>query len=129
MKVTRLPYLEYWEVTELPVGDVPYASIARGLKDEKYFRKFVPTYCRENLLQGHLSALLYWYPHYITLLYDLAVEGKDYMSYFNRMPSEITEAFFYLFPELIRKLDKIKDKSNVNHLGELSFSRSMKATE
>lgn len=108
MKERTICY-EYFEVDSLPVGDIPYSAIHKALKNEKYFRLFTPTYCRNDLKAGHLSALLYWYPKYIDQLYDLAVSGEDFMLYFNGLPIEIIEAFDYLFPETKKRLDKAKE--------------------
>lgn len=123
----RTMWHEYWELTELPIGEIPYSAIQRGLKDEKYFRKFTPTHYRENLLQGHLAALLFWYPRYVDFLYEMAIDGKDYLRFFHTFAPEITEGFKYLFPELIKKLDKLKESTlKLNHLEEIKFNRSYK---
>lgn len=107
----RTIFYEYFEVEQLPIGELPYSSIHKALRHEKYFRRFTPTFCRNDLLQGNLAALLYWYPNYIDQLYQFASEGKDYMMYFRGLPTEIIEAFDYLFPELKKRLDRVKETS------------------
>jgi hypothetical protein len=120
----RTIWHEYFELTQLPVGEIPYSTIQRALKDEKYLRKFEPTFCRNDLLRGNLSALLYWYPNYVEQLYALSVEGHSYMSYFNGLPSVVVEAFNYLFPELIKKLDKAKELAvKLTVLDEIKIKR------
>ena len=124
MSEFRTIHYNYFEIHELPVGEVPYSAISKALKHEKYFRKFQPTFCRNDLLQGHLAALLYWYPHYIDQLYQFASEGKDYMAYFNSLPVEIREAFDYLFPETKKRLDRVaKYHMEVSILEEFNIKR------
>ena len=115
---------EYFELTDLPIGELPYSAIQRALKDEKYLRQFTPTFCRNDLIQGNFSALLYWYPHYVEQLYALAIDGHNYMFYFKPLPSEITEGFVYLFPELMKKLDKARELTlKSNDLDEIKIKR------
>lgn len=122
--IARTMFHEYFELTDLPIGDLPYATIQRALKDEKYLRKFDPTFCRNDLLKGNFSALLYWYPHYVEQLYALAIEGHNYMFYFKTLLPEITEGFIYLFPELIKNLDKARELTlKSNELDEIKIKR------
>jgi hypothetical protein len=115
---------EYFEIEQLPIGDLPYMSIQRALKNEAYLRIFPPTYCRNDLAKGYLAALLYWYPSYLEQLYELAVEGRDYMVYFNRLPIGIIEGFKHLFPETIKRLDKAKRLAiDLNSLEEIKINR------
>jgi len=124
METGRTMFYDYFEISSLPVGEIPYSAIQKALKHEKYLRRFKPTFCRNDLMRGNLAALLYWYPHYIDQLYEFAVEGKDYMIYFSGLPTEITEAFDYLFPELKRRLDKVKeDRLNLSVLEEIKIKR------
>ena len=120
----RTIWYEYFELTDLPIGDLPYATIQRALKDEKYLRKFTPTFCRNDLAQGHFSALLYWFPHYVEQLYALAIDGHNYMFYFKTLSPEIIEGFTYLFPELMKNLDKARDLTlKSNELDEIKIKR------
>lgn len=124
MNTARTIFYEYFDVEALPVGEIPYSVIHKALKHEKYMRLFEPTFCRNDLMRGNLAALLYWYPHYIDQLYEFAVEGKDYMMYFRGLPNEIVEAFDYLFPEVKRRLDKVKeDRLNLSELEEIKIKR------
>lgn len=122
----RLAFYEYWDVSQLPVGEMPFSAVNKALKDERYLRKFKPTFYRENLLQGHLSALLYWYPSYIDLLFKMAIDG-DYGAFFKPFPFEIFEGFKYLFPEVCEMLDNIlENKIRSNHLDETKFNKKFK---
>jgi len=110
---------EYWKVDELPIGHLPFNSIQRALKDEVYMRKFTPSNMMEDLSSGYYSALLYWYPNYLDLLYDHAAEGIDHRVFFRNMNGNILYAFEYLFSELNNKLDRLRSHANrFNHLEE-----------
>lgn len=116
----REPWMEYWDIMELPIGEIPYISIDRAFKDEKYLRKFTPTYAKKDMLDGYLSALLYWYPYYIDQLYELSLEGVDYRRYFDG--TNFIEDFEYLFPQISNRLDKLRTKNiKTNHLGEIKL--------
>lgn len=116
----RSPWIEYWEITELPIGEVPYIAIERALRDEKYLRKFSPTFARNDMLQGHLSSLLYWYPYYIDQLYDLTLDGIDFRNYFKG--TEMLPHFEYLFPQLCFRLDRLRVKGlKTNHFQEIKL--------
>lgn len=115
----RSPFYEYFDIMELPIGELPYSSIDRALKDEKYLRKFQPTFFRNDLVNGHLASLLYWYPHYIDNLYEYSLSGKDFRSF---LTPEMVEHFEYLFPRVCSKLDKLKVKGiKLNHLEEIAL--------
>jgi hypothetical protein len=121
----RTIWYEYFDVTELPVGDLPYIAVKRALKDEEYMRKFTPTFARNDLMQGRLAALLYWYPYYVTQLFEMAGDGHDYMIYFRGLPTEIIDGFNYLFPELKNRLDKVKGIAvNLNSLEEMKLKKT-----
>jgi len=116
----RLPYYEYFEIENLPIGEIPFSAIQRALKDEKYLRKFTPSHYRADLLSGHSSALLYWYPNYIDYLYEFAINDKDYMLFFKGFPPHIRDDFVELFPEIIKKLKTLrKNVSKLNHFEEI----------
>lgn len=115
---------DYFDISDLPTGDLPYSAIDRALKDEKYLRKYTPVAMRTDLTYLHYPALLIYYPDYIDTLYDLAAEGLDYMSFFHTYPTEITEAFNYLFPEAIKKLERVKQsKLKLTTLEETKFKK------
>jgi hypothetical protein len=112
---------EYFEVDNLPIGEIPFSAIQRALKDEKYLRRFVPTHYRNDLLNGHTGALLYWYPNYIDYLYELTMAGQDWMLFFKPFPPHIRDEFVELFPEIIKKLVKLRKNLNkLNHFEELN---------
>ncbi len=116
----RNPWVEYFDILELPVGEIPYTAIDRALKDEKYLRKFSPTFARNDMLQGHLASLLYWYPYYIDQLYELALEGIDFREYFNR--TEMKVHFEHLFPAVCIKLDRLRTRGvKTNHFQEVKL--------
>ena len=116
----RSPWHEYFDILDLPIGEIPYVSIHRALKDEKYLRKFQPTFARNDMMQGHLASLLYWYPYYIDQLYEYAVEGMDFRIYFKG--TEMLEHFEFLFPQICSKLDKISRKGiKTNHFDEIAL--------
>lgn len=118
----RLIQHEYFEISDLPTGEIPYTAIINAIKAEEYLRKFTPTNYRDDFNDYHLAALLYWYPEYITKLYDLAVSGDNFMSFFKPFPPEIRDGFVYLFPEVMLKLKKVKKKiSRVNHFEEIKI--------
>lgn len=115
----RESFVEYFNLEELPIGELSYSAIQKALRHEMFFRKFYPTFCRENLMQGHKAALLYWYPFYVNELCILASEGNDAMSYFKGISWDVVGYFEYLFPETVSKLKKIqKLNSKLNHLEE-----------
>lgn len=116
----RHPWVEYFDILELPIGEVPYTAIDKALKDEKYLRKFQPTYARNDMVNGHLASLLYWYPYYIDELYDHALRGVDFRKYF--VGTDMEEHFEFLFPSVCKKLDRIVEKGiKVNHLDEIKL--------
>jgi hypothetical protein len=111
---------EYFELKELPIGEVPYTAIQNALKDEKYLRKFQPTFARNDLMQGHLAALLYWYPYYVDALYDYADNGKNFRAYFDG--TNLLGDFEYLFSSLCSKLDRMSNrKLKTNHFDEIAL--------
>ena len=113
--------MEYWNIDELPVGELSFLTMRKALNDEKYMRKFKPTFCRNDLMIGHLSALLYWYPHYVNILYELASEGHDYMTYFKGLNKIIPEEFEFLMSDTVLKLNKLQRSSKKNHLDEVKY--------
>lgn len=118
----RLPYYEYFEVENFPIGEIPFSTIQRAIKDERFLRKFSPTHYRNDLLSGHSSALLYWYPYYIDYLYEFAISDKDFMIFFKPFPSHIKDDFVELFPDIIKKLHRLrKNISKINHFEELNL--------
>lgn len=118
----RLIQYEYFEISDLPTGEIPYTAIVNAIKEEEYLRKFTPTNYRDDLSCGHLAALLYWYPEFIVFLYEYAVDGKNFMSFFKPFPPEVRDGFVYLYPEVMRKLNRIKRKHDKgNHFEELSI--------
>lgn len=118
----RLIQYEYFEISDLPAGEIPYTAIVNALKDEKYLRRFKPTNYRNDLLLGHTGALLYWYTEYVDVLYDHAVNDEDFMVFFKHFPMEIREGFVFLFPEIMRKLNKVRKKlKKQNHLEEITL--------
>jgi hypothetical protein len=111
---------EYFDVLELPVGEVPYTAIDRALRDERYLRKFTPSYARNDMMQGHLASLLYWYPFYIDQLYDFSLEGVDFRVYFKN--TNMLEHFEYLFPQICKKLDRLRlNGIKTNHFNEIAL--------
>lgn len=115
----RTIWYEYFDIKDLPVGEVPYQAIHIALKDEKYMRRFTPTHYRENLMQGHLAAIMYWYPYYVDYLYEIAIDGRDFREFYIRFPREICLGFETLFPDMVKKLDKLSKKTmKLNSLGE-----------
>lgn len=118
----RHPFYEYFEVENLPIGEIPFSAIQRAIKDEKYLRRFIPTHYRNDLLNGHTAALLYWYPKYIDYLYELTMAGEDWMLFFKPFPQNIRDGFVELFPEIIKKLVRLrKNLSKLNHLEEMKL--------
>jgi hypothetical protein len=118
----REMHYEYFEIDNLPIGEIPFSTIQRAIKDEKYLRKFSPTHYRNDLLIGHPSALLYWYPHYIDYLYEFAIADKDFMIFFKPFPAHIKDDFIELFPEVVKKLHKLRKNINrINHFEEIKL--------
>ena len=116
----RSPWVEYFDILELPIGEVPYVGIAKALEEEKYLRKFSPTFPRNDFLHGHLAALLYWYPHYINDLYEYALKGANFRDYFNG--TEMADHFVHLFPQVTIRLDRLRTKGlKTNHLDEIKL--------
>lgn len=116
----RESFIEYWNIDELPIGELPYNAIQKALRNEEYFRKFTPTYCRNDLMIGHKSALLYWYPYYVDTLYELSSKGMEYSIFFNGIGGDMLSHFTYLFPDTIIKLNKVL-KLKKNHLDEVGL--------
>ena len=115
----RLIQHDYFEINELPVGEIPFTAIQNAIKKQEYLLKFTPTNYREDFLVGHTGALLYWYPEYIDILYELSINDQEFMLFFKPFPTEIRDGFVYLFPEVKRRLNKIRKKfSKLNHLEE-----------
>lgn len=111
-------FYDYFSISEFPIGEIPYTAINKAFGDEKYIRKFVPTFPRNDMLQGHISALLYWYPFYIDELYNLALNKRDFRLYFKG--TNLEKDFEYLFSELCQKLDRLSKKEiKKNHLDEI----------
>lgn len=121
-KSMRLIQYEYFELSELPIGEIPYTAIENALQDEIYFRKFQPTNYRDDLASGTLASLLYWYPEYINILYEYAVDDKDFMLFFKPFPTEIRDGFVFLYPEVMKKLKKVRRKvRTTNHFDEIKI--------
>ena len=115
---------DYFDLKDLPIGEIPFSAIRMALRDEKYLRKYMPDNYMSDLRRGQLSALLYWYHYYINDLYELASVGKDYMDFFRVFPIEIKDGFNYLFGETIKRLDKVKSSAiKSNHLDESSLKK------
>ena len=116
----RSIWYDYFDILELPIGELPYIAIERASKDEKYLRKFKPTFARNDMMQGHLASLLYWYPYYIDQLYEYALDGIDFRNYFTG--TEMVEHFEYLFPSVCSRLDRLsKKKIKTNHFDEIAL--------
>ena len=106
--IVRHPFYEYFDINDMPVGEIPYSAFSKALKDEIYFRRFDPTFYRNDLLHGHKSALLYWYPYYIDYLNDRLIKHDDDVC--------------IIIPQLCNKLDRLKTTTfKLNHLDEIEL--------
>lgn len=113
----RISFNDYFDIEELEVGIIPYQAINKALSYEIFMRKFTPSlHWSTDLEVGIPSAVLVYYPKYLDFLYEYALQGKSYKSFFQGYPPIIVETFEYLFPSTITKLDKlIKNIQKMNN--------------
>lgn len=123
----RTMFFEYYNIDEIEVGSIPYDAIQRALRHEIFFRKPESselTHWQEELSKNIYSSVLVRFPDYVPFLYENALEGKSYRVLFQPYSIEILESFEYLFPVVIKRLDKITKNArrlNKGIFSELNF--------
>lgn len=106
---------EFFKIMELPFDAYEYF-----IKREFDFKVFTPKTMDEDLSQGTISALVYYYPIYLSELYDLVSRGEDYRSFFRKYTPSLEILFKQMFRTTSSKLDRILGrKIKVNYLAEI----------
>lgn len=113
----RTMFNAYYDISELDVGTIPYTTIERALKYPIFLIKHIPTpHWTYDLKMKHYSSVLVRFPEYRDYLYEYALQGKSYKEFFSPYDIRITESFEYLFPHVIKQLDKlIKNRANLDN--------------
>jgi hypothetical protein len=104
----RTMHYDYYTLDEIDLGSIPYSTVNRALKHEIFFRKPKElSHWQIELSQNIYSSVLVRFPDYLPFLYENALDGKSYRVLFQPYSIEILETFEYLFPDVIKRLDKI----------------------
>lgn len=123
----RLMIYDYYDMSDIDIGCIPYSAIQRALRHEIFFRKSGTTFNWQKDLHNKIySSVLVRFPDYIAYLYEHCMEGKSYKEFFGCYHPEILESFEYLFPDVIKRLDrmtKVSGKLNKGIFSELDLKR------
>lgn len=123
----RLMIYEYYDIDELDVGCIPYESIHKSLKHEVFLRKPKESIdWQYDFIKKIHSSVLVRFPDYIAYLYEWCMQGRDYKDFFKAYSPEILESFNYLFPSVVKRLDRMTKncvKLNKGIFSELDFKR------
>lgn len=104
----RTMHYTYYNLDEMEVGLIPYNAIVKALQYELFTRKHpYSDHWSDDLTLGRCSSVLIHYPKYIDILYEFAMGGRSYKEYFLNYPPQIIQTFEYLFPDVVRRLDKL----------------------
>lgn len=104
----RSMFHTYFDLDDLDVGVIPYEAVNKALRYEIFMRKYDSnTHWVDDFNNKILQSVLVRYPDYSQFLYDNAINGKSHKEFFKPYPAEILAAFEYLFPTLIKRLDKL----------------------
>lgn len=105
-----------------PLGELPFDTYALITDPDKlYFHcvKFVPTRWDEDLKQGTIRVLVYWYPVYAPKLFQLASQGLEFRYFLAFYHEDLPRNFQRAFPSTTKALDSLKEgKIKLNHMEE-----------
>lgn len=121
------------KVTDFPLGEIPYMAIERltrlkVMDPDKggvpiFDNTFIPSDMIKDLGTGKPTPLVYWYPDYIDMLYQVALNGGDYFEILKLYNFANALWFKTLFEEVDRKLLALSSKEiKKNHLEETSIN-------
>jgi len=104
-----------------PLMEVPFDAYCLLLDFyANHLEHFVPSTMEEDLKNGRLNAMVYWYPRLVQTLYALSYEGHDFRGYLEALNSQNVYLFEEIFKDTVKKLDKLREKRlNNNHLDEI----------
>jgi hypothetical protein len=103
-----------------PLDQLPYDAYVKLLDTHKsYLKEFEPTNLEDDLRTGMANAMVYWYPVYAPMLYELASKKVHYKDFFDQYSFLDYWLFTDIFSDTAKKLDKLLSKSlNETILGE-----------
>lgn len=114
---------EYRKLEDFDLEVIPYAAIERGLQYEIFFRKYNVGNWHTEFYNNRPGSVLYLFPQYVQRLYDVASRGLDYKYVFQDYEPIITQSFEYLFPRLIKTLNKVASSTGSGIFEETGFRR------
>lgn len=71
---------------------------------------FVPNTMEQDLKDHPAQAIVYWFPHYSIILFELATEGKNYQDWFDQFNTKNYWYFINIFKWTSKKLDSLIEK-------------------
>jgi len=96
---------------------LPYDAYCKLLSTHKnYLTPFTPSTMENDLKSGKANRLVFWYPDYILILYDLADKGINYKDYLEGLNLNNYWIFVDLFTDTSKKLDKILNEQFNNNI-------------
>jgi hypothetical protein len=72
--------------------------------------EFIPTTMEHDLKHHSAQAIVYWYPQYSIILFELALEGKNYHDWFDQFNTKNYWYFTNIFLWTSKKLDNLLEK-------------------
>lgn len=111
-----------YDANFFPLGELPFDTYCYVINDKRICEKFIPSKMEEDLAIGGLNRLIYWYPRYRDILYEMADNGEDYKKWLKDLHSVNAMLFVEFFPSTVKQLDKLIEKRikiKSNHLSEM----------
>lgn len=119
------------KITSFPLGEIPYRAIDRlstirgtvitgrlPIFDESWY----PQEWKEDIKSGKPTPLVYWYPYYKDLLFDISLEGENFRDFLRGFHVYNSYYFDLIFVEVSNTLDKLaKTSLKLNHLNEITI--------
>jgi hypothetical protein len=104
----RVINYEYYDIAELDIGTIPYESINRALRHEIFLRHPKTNHSWQFDFKNNIhSSVLVKFPEYISSLYEFCLNGHRYQHFFSTYNAEILDSFEYLFPSVVKRLDRL----------------------
>jgi len=103
-----------------PLDQLPYDAYVKLLGMYKsYLKDFTPTTMDEDLKHGKGNTIVYYYPQYSPILFELATKKVHYKDYLDQFHLLNYWLFTEIFSETAKKLDNLLSKElNETILGE-----------
>ena len=107
--------IEFFKLYSLPLDAFTYF-----LERERDFLVFKPKTMEEDLANGSVSALVYYFHDYLVHLYELANLGKSHIEYLCDFSPAYSVYFPQIFKRTHKKLDRIANRRlRMNHFKEI----------